>query len=453
MPATVQLKGLNINRLKKGRIGLSRDRMPPAKILLVVPVLMVIAVLTLYGTAVNDKGEESAGILNVYCESESNPVNRTIGFGDLVFTGYNNDLRLTNDGKKAVFSAYNYPPGIEAGVESSLLLLDLVTEKITTLDRGNTIRALGWDPAGENVLYVKDSNLTRFSLQEGAVNTLAEETYYGSYSPDGSMIAYTRGKSGLWVCDRNGDNQKRLTQATEDWYPVWYPDGQHLFYFNDLGQELGDGAGRLQGMAKISVEDGSIEPLFPEKTGKFRSAGWIVPGESLHVVSGWDDVYYHHIMDLNGRKITDLGENNNEYAQGGYVTAVSGGGRLFKVAKGGLIEIYDGTGALQKSFDLGQAGQVYTSASYASDGRILTMHYLPSPGEAQVEKVIEILDPSTGNSTAVSQGRDNYEACFWGIGGHEVWVLEKNVLDSHYVLTGFSLVPIGDAELFKPLPM
>lgn len=403
-----------------------------------------------WAVAVNDSGEESTGIFNVYCRPDSGLADRTIGFGDRLFTGYNNDIILTADGNKAVFSTYYYPPG-EGVVESSLLLLDLLTENITTLDQGSTIRALGWDPAGENVLYVKDSNLTRFSLQDGSKNTIAQETYYGSYSPDGSMIAYARGKSGLWVSDSNGGSQKRLTQTNEDWFPVWYPDGQHLFYFNDLGQELGDGAGRLQGMAKISVADGSMEQLFPEKTGKFRSAGWIVPGGSLHVVSGWDDVYYHHILDLNGRKITDLGENNYEYARGGYITAVlnqphAGEGWLCKATQGGLIEIYDGTGVLQKHFDLGQDDRVYTKAAYSLYGRVLLLHYLPTSGDTQVQKTIEILDPATGISTVVTKGRDNYEACFWGREGQEVWVLENDVQDARYVLSGFNVAPVGEAE-------
>lgn len=206
------------------------------------------------------------------------------------------------------------------------MLLDLAKEAVSVLDEGEFIRALGWDAGGENVLYTKDGSLYRLSLKEGNINLIAEDSFYGSFSPDGQKIAFARRNSGLWVCDPDGGGKKRLTNTSEDWYPIWYPDGEHLFYFSDLGKELGDGAGHLQGMAKISLSDGSIEALLEQKTGKFRSAEWIVPGRSLHVISGWDDGLDQHIVDLAEGKITDLGEN---FGGTNYTTAVdTSAGRL-----------------------------------------------------------------------------------------------------------------------------
>ncbi len=79
-----------------------------------------------------------------------------------------------------------------------------------------------------------------------------------------------------------------------------------------------------------------------------------MPGRSLHVVSGWDDGFFHHIVDLAGGKIIDLGEN---FGNMSFVTGVdTAGGRLLKAGAGGMIQIYDASGNLQNSFNLAHTG-------------------------------------------------------------------------------------------------
>jgi len=365
-----------------------------------------------------------------------------VGFGDLSLTGYNHDLQFAPGRETAVFSGYNYPAGGDGGVSSKLLLLDLAQNTITALDEGEYFRVLGWDARGENVLYMKDSSLYRLSLREGKKNLIAEDCHYGSFNPDGRRVAYVQRNNGLWVSDPDGANRKRLTATTGDWYPVWYPDGRHLFFFNDLGQELGDGAGHLQGMAKISVTDGTVERILPQKTGKFRSAEWILPGRSLHVISGWDDGFYQHIVDLAGEKITDLGEN---FGSLNYATAIdTAGGRLIKISAGGKVQILDEAGQLQKSFDLNQDGRVYLSAACAPDGRnVLVMSGKQPGGEGPEEKRVSILDVENGSLRTLAEGGGDYEACFWAPGCGQVLILEMEGTGSSSMLSGFTTIPAG----------
>lgn len=387
--------------------------------------------------------DESARTVRVTMELLS--TSDSIGFGDLSLSGYNHDLQFAPDRERAVFSGYSYQGDDSEGKNSKLLLLDINKESITVLDEGDYLRAFGWDAGGENVLYMKDGSLYRMSLKDSKKSLIAEESYYGSFSPDGRRIAYVQRKNGLWICDAEGGNKKRLTDTTDDWYPIWYPDGRHLFYFNDLGKELSDGAGHLEGMAKISVADGSVEGLLPQKNGKFRRAEWIVPGRSLHVVSGWDDGYYQHIVDLVEGKITDLGENLGHM---NYATAVDTAvGRLLKASADGMIQIYDATGNIQKSFDPDLDAQSFFSAAFTPDGRsVLTMSGTRSGGEGPEKREIAVLDTESGSYRSVADGGENYEACFWGSDDSQILILEKTVVGSSYKLTGFTKMTINNME-------
>ncbi|OPX83595.1 MAG: Protein TolB [Pelotomaculum sp. PtaB.Bin104] len=392
----------------------------------------------LWAVAVNNQGEQSTDILNVYREADGSEQD-SIEFGNLFINVFNQDLKFAPGGGRAVFSGYSYSDVENKGNHSRLLMLDTGGGTVKTLDEGEFIRNLGWDSAGENVLYMKDGSLCRLSVKDGGKSIIADNTFYGTFSPDGRRIAFAQSNNGLWVCDLSGDNKKRLTKTNQDWYPVWYPDGQHLFYFNDLEQELGDGAGHLQGMAKLSVADGSIETILPQMTGKFRSAEWLVPGRSLHVISGWDDGFYQHIVDLTEGNINDLGEN---FGISNYVTAVNTAAGLFFKASPDEIKIYDGSGNLKKSIDYSFDRWVFLSAAFTPDGRIIMMMgKMWDEGQDQLMREIVVLDPESEIYDVIAEGGENFEACFWEPGMGQILILEKSAADKFYQLTNFSILP------------
>ena len=413
-------------------------------------VLASIFTLTLlilfWAIAVNERGEQNADSLNVYREAADGSERKSISFGNLSLNGYNQDLLFAPGGGRAIFSGYNYPQN-DSGEQTEnpsgmLLMLDISKECVTELDQGEFFRVLAWDADGENVLYMKDGSLIRRSLKDDKKITIAENSYYGTFSPDGKKIAYIQQKNGLWLCDTDGNQKTRLTTTIDDWYPVWYPDGQYLFFLNDLGQKLGDGAGHLQGMAKISIADGTVEKILPQKTGKFRKAEWIVPGRSLHVVSGWDDGFFHHIVDLTDGKIIDLGENIDNM---NFTTDIdTNGGRLLKAGAGGIIQIYDASGHLQKSFNLAHSYFCwqYYNAAFTTDGnKILTMRRSTQTESAEpVERIIEVVDIENESAALLSTGSGNYEATFWEPSSGQVLVLERELSEGSRNLTNFTFL-------------
>ncbi len=223
-----------------------------------------------------------------------------------------------------------------AAQEAYLLSVNLKSGDVTVLDKGKFLDVIQWSADNKKVLYMKDENLCVLDISSKRPVELGQSAYYGAISPDGTKVAYTVRGKGLFLANIDSTDKIQLTNKKGDWYPVWYPDGVNLFYFNDRGVNLGDGAGQLQGLAKINTHTGKITELLPGETGKYRKATWLVAGKALHINKGWDDGYYELVVNLEKGKITDLGEN----FEMAYATTVDlGRGLLFKAAKDKVVTL------------------------------------------------------------------------------------------------------------------
>ena len=58
----------------------------------------------------------------------------------------------------------------------------------------------------------------------------------GSYSPDGTLIAFAR-EGDLWLANADGSGQRRLlrTPNVAEWKPSWLPDGSAIVYSAEIG--------------------------------------------------------------------------------------------------------------------------------------------------------------------------------------------------------------------------
>ncbi|CCO07048.1 PD40 domain-containing protein [Desulforamulus hydrothermalis] len=268
----------------------------------------------------------------------------------IYLTGYHQDLLLSPDGRKIACSGYYYNND-NNNVSSRLVLADLSSGETTAFN--NADKVLAWLPDSHTLVYQYEGTLYLLNTGTGKKTEIAQDSWFASVSPDGRQLAYAKLGDGLFIYDIETGQSKRLTKNNEDRYPVWYPDGKHLFYFCDLGKQLGDGAGYLQGMAKISVATGQIERI-TEAEGKFRQAQWLIPGRALHIISGWDDGYSHAILNLERQKYVELGENI--IGDAFFVTVDTGKGQLIKSYRG-QVEIYDELGDKIKSYCLPETHQ------------------------------------------------------------------------------------------------
>jgi TolB protein len=134
-------------------------------------------------------------------------------------------IRRTRDGRElVVFDADGQNPRVLL-TEKALLLLP------------------AWHPGGEELLVTSYRNgtpeLWRYRLSDRSFRRIptGHAAMGGSWSPDGSRIAFTAidGKdTDVWTCNPDGSGARRLTTSSAlDLSPSWSPDGKRIAFVSD----------------------------------------------------------------------------------------------------------------------------------------------------------------------------------------------------------------------------
>lgn len=370
----------------------------------------------------------------------------------ITLSGYNYDLKLSPDGKSVAFSGYSLEQGEEIP-ENKLVLADLNSGETRVFDGVGQV--LAWLKDGKGILYADDSSIGILDIYSGESKKIENERTHAALSPDGSTVAYTvrgqevfpwvkkedpRPEAGLWLYDIETGGKKRLTRDADAWYPVWYPDGKKLFYFCDLGKELGDGAGHLQGMAVISA-DGGRPQVFEQKQGKFRAAGWIVPAKSLHIIEGWDDGYFHSTLDLEQGKYVALEDNMGVEP---YPVAVAEKKGWLVKAGHGKVEIMEASGNKVNEFSLPEEGQKVDSLIVApgSEKMAFIISRSMSGPDGMIEGNRVMLASFDGkNFTNLTSNDKNNLSILWDREGNNVITLQSERFEGSEKISAVKVLP------------
>ncbi len=135
-----------------------------------------------------------------------------------------------------------------------------------------------WSPDGSQLLYTTYyktgyPDIYKINLSTRSKSPIA--TYKGTntggrFSPDGRQIAMAltaTGNSEIWVADRNGKNQKRLTKNKSiEASPSWSPDGRQLVFTSDT-------RGKPQ-LYKMSANGGSMTRVPTNVSGYCAEPAW-----------------------------------------------------------------------------------------------------------------------------------------------------------------------------------
>ena len=370
---------------------------------------------------------------------------------DITITGYNNDLALSPDGKKVAFSGYHWD--IDT-VESKTVLADLTTGKTTEFNSAG--RVLAWLDDSKKIIYVGDNSFGILDVTTGETEEIAPTWTYAALSPDGKSIAYTvRGKiypwdtstlpesqAGLWVYDLITGNKNQLTNNKEDWYPVWYPDSKKLFYFTDLGVELGDGAGHLQGMAVIGV-DGEKQAILPEETGKFRSARWIVPGKSMFIAGGWDDGFSYNILNLEDNSYVNIATDVNAITPD-FVSVDNKNGLVIK-SGGGKVETYDAKGNKAGAYSLPEQNLHNYNYTVSPDGNWLAFVHGEFGRSIDSEVKGSLIKLASLDGSDVRDLTTEYaynESILWDKSGQNIIAVQAETFDNIERLAWIKVIPV-----------
>lgn len=237
--------------------------------------------------------------------------------------------------------------GSEAG--QYLMHMDVDTLQSRLVYKGINIGLDSVTPDGRYaVLY--DKGLRLVSLETSESVLINRNGLYAALSPDGKKLAYCA--DGLWIFEIETGKSTRLDAGRDDASPIWFPDGKSVLFVGDLGgEELGGGAGHLQGIFRMPADqDGKKERIGESWQGKFHYIKWILAGEIFHAEEGWDDGFNSVACYLYTGFRSQLGSINN----GQYLTYRHDNASYLYLAddKGG-IALMDIDGKVQSRFEYG----------------------------------------------------------------------------------------------------
>jgi Tol biopolymer transport system component len=241
-----------------------------------------------------------------------------------------------------------------------------------------------------------------------------------TFSPDGSRLAFVRGRVDLLVANADGTGAETLASRPrgEIWrQPAWSPDG------NSIACGVYSPADNLWRLVEVSVKDGAQKPLSPRQWQRLSGMVWLPEGDGL-LVSGRDpETRQPQIWLLNypggePRRVTnDLSSyfGLSLTADGRTLVSVQGE-RLSNiwVAPGGAADL-----ARRVTFEAGR-DEGLTGLALTPEGRIV---YATGAGGARDLWIVD--EDGRNNRQLTANSRANHSPAVTPDGRHVVFVSDR----------------------------
>lgn len=272
-------------------------------------------------------------------------------------------IGFASDSKSILFES-------REGEQWHLFLVDLVTLGVQQLTiRSGENRYGTWSPDGSRIAFVSQRDANRdiylinlpsdnsISISQPSTHNLTRHPgndFAPVWSPDGSKIAFVSDRDGdqeIYVMAFDGGSPQRLTvNESRDYSPNWSPDGSQLTFVSrrDGNYEIysmsADGSSQ-RNLTHHPAEDGRGDHSWSPDGKKIA---WITDRD-MNGDANWE-IY---IMDAEGESFTNLTKTHSEERMSNAIWSPEGGEIAFVSYRDGNSEVYvmdrDGSRALNLS--------------------------------------------------------------------------------------------------------
>lgn len=211
---------------------------------------------------------------------------------------------FSKDGKYFVFT------GIKNSEETptKTYLLNVKTGE-TTLLPGILLR--GFED-NRIVSLFRGSNLVLYEIETANTYSIPTDgsVFSGTLSPDGKYYVFNT-LGGIRRYNLENKITEIISEGQYDGATAWFDDSQRMLGFKENGVKIFD-AGIERQLGTWNTEDKTFTPFITESIPptSIRSATWVIPDKVARINTGWDDGSFDYILEIDTRKVVDLGDTS-----------------------------------------------------------------------------------------------------------------------------------------------
>jgi serine/threonine protein kinase/Tol biopolymer transport system component len=302
---------------------------------------------------------------------------QTIKFSRLTSTGKSIDAAISPDGKYVAHV-------VSDGAQRSIWVRQVATSRDAPLVAPSEAGygGLKFSPDGNHIYYLKSernqpvSELFQVSVLGGDSRKLATDVDTAvTFSPDGKRIAFMRNVPSektvhLILANADGSGEQKLASRTIPeffWQPTWSPDGKVIALI-----EQNTATGLQVTVVGVSVSDGKMTPLTPQKWRGIQSLAWLPHGHGLMLTAPGDDTseglqIWH--LSYPGAEVRRVTNDLNSYST---LSLTADSNTLAAVQSHHVSNIWVAPGGdASRAQQLTSGTSVFYDVSWMPDGRIL----------------------------------------------------------------------------------